>query len=46
LGHRVHVPCLLRTVSLSFQPRITVNHSWGQNDTFRHSNGPSSTYQP
>jgi hypothetical protein len=23
LSHRVHVPCLLRAVSLSFQPRIT-----------------------
>jgi hypothetical protein len=29
LGHRVHVPCLLRSVSLPFQPRITVNHSGG-----------------
>jgi hypothetical protein len=28
-GHRVHVPCLLRPVSLPFQPRITVNHSGG-----------------
>jgi hypothetical protein len=46
LGYRVHVPCLLRAVSLPFQPRITVNHSGGQNDTFRHSNGPSSTYRP
>jgi hypothetical protein len=46
IGHRVHVPCLLRTVSLSFQPRITVNHSGGQNGTIRYSNGPSSMYQP
>jgi hypothetical protein len=46
LGHMVHIPCLLRAVSLPFQPRITVNHSGGQNDTFRHSNGPSSTYRP
>jgi hypothetical protein len=46
LGHRVHIPCLLRAVSLPFQPRITVNHSGGQNDTFRHSNGPSSMYRP
>jgi hypothetical protein len=46
LGHRVHVPCLLRAVSLPFQPRIIVNHSGWQNDTFRHSNGPSSTYRP
>jgi hypothetical protein len=46
LGHRVHIPCLLRVVSLPFQPRITVNHSGGQNDTFRHSNGLSSTYRP
>jgi hypothetical protein len=45
-GHRVHVQCLLRAVSLPFQPRITINHSGGQNDTFRHSNGPSSMYQP
>jgi hypothetical protein len=43
LGHRVHVPCFLRSVSLPFQSRITSNHSGGQNDTFRHSNGPSST---
>jgi hypothetical protein len=33
LGHRVHVPCLLRAVSLPFQPRITVNHPGGQNDS-------------
>jgi hypothetical protein len=46
LGHRVHVPCFLRAVSLPFQPRITSNHSGGQNDTFRHCNGPSSTYWP
>jgi hypothetical protein len=46
LGHRVHVPCLLPAVSLPFQPRITVNHSGRQNDTFRHSNGPSSMYRP
>jgi hypothetical protein len=46
MSHRVHVPCLLRVVSLPFQPRITVNHSGGQNDSFRHSNGPSSTYRP
>jgi hypothetical protein len=46
LGHRVHVPCLLRAVLLTFQPRITCNHSGGQNDTFRHSNGPSSMYWP
>jgi hypothetical protein len=46
LDHRVHVPCLLRAVSLPLQPRITVNHSGGQNDTFRHSNGPSSMYRP
>jgi hypothetical protein len=46
LGHRVHVPCLLRVDSLPFQPRITCNHSEGQNDTCRHYNGPSSTYRP
>jgi hypothetical protein len=46
LGHRVHVPCLLRAISLPFQPRINVNHSGRQNDTFRHSNGPSSMYRP
>jgi hypothetical protein len=46
LGHRVHVPCLLWAVSLPFQPRITCNHSGGQNDTFRRCNGPSSTYRP
>jgi hypothetical protein len=46
LGHRVDVPCLLRAVSLPFQPKITVNHTGGQNDTFRHYNGPSSTYRP
>jgi hypothetical protein len=46
LGHRVHVLCLLRIVSLPFQQRITCNHSGGQNDTFRHCNGPSSTYWP
>jgi hypothetical protein len=45
VGHRVHVPCIFRAVSLPFQPRITCNHSGGQNDTFRHCNGPS-TYQP
>jgi hypothetical protein len=45
-GHRVHVPCLLRAVSLPFQPRITCNYSGGQNDTFHHCNGPSSTYWP
>jgi hypothetical protein len=44
-GHRVHVPCLLRAVSLPFEPRIAVIHSGRQNDTFRHSNGPSSTYR-
>jgi hypothetical protein len=31
---------------LPFQSRITCNHSGGQNDTFRHCNGPSSTYRP
>jgi hypothetical protein len=46
LGNRVHVPCLLQTVSLPFQLRITCNPSGGQNDTFRHCNGPSSTYWP
>jgi hypothetical protein len=46
LGHRVHVLSLLRAVSLPFQPRITVNHSGRQNDTFRHSNSPSSMYRP
>jgi hypothetical protein len=46
LSHRVHVPCFLRIVLLSFQPIITINHSGGQNDTFRHSNGPSSKYRP
>jgi hypothetical protein len=46
LGHRVHVPCLLRAVSLPFRTRITVNHSGRQNDTFCHSNGSSSMYRP
>jgi hypothetical protein len=46
LGQRVHIPCLLRAVSLPLQPRITCNHSGGQNETFRHCNGPSSTYRP
>jgi hypothetical protein len=46
LDHRVHVPCLLRAVSLPFQLRITCNQSGGQNDTFRHCNVPSSTYRP
>jgi hypothetical protein len=46
LGHRVHVPCLLRAVSLPFQPRITCNHFGGHSDTFRHYNGPSPTYRP
>jgi hypothetical protein len=45
LDHRVHVPCLLRAVSLPFQPRINCNQSWGQNDTFHHCNIPS-TYRP
>jgi hypothetical protein len=45
-GHRVHVPCLLRAVSLPFQPKITVNHTGGQSDTFLHSNGAYSTYRP
>jgi hypothetical protein len=46
VGHRAHVPCLFRAVSLPFQPRITCNHSVGQNDTFHHCNGPSSTCRP
>jgi hypothetical protein len=44
-GHRVHVPCLLRAVSLPFHLRITCNHSGGQCDTFHHCNGPSSMYR-
>jgi hypothetical protein len=45
LDHSVHVPCLLRAVSLPFKLRITCNQSGGQNDTFRHCNVPS-TYRP
>jgi hypothetical protein len=45
VGHRVHVPRLLRVVSLPLQPRITWNHFGGQDDTFRHYNVPS-TYRP
>jgi hypothetical protein len=46
LGHRVHVQCLLRAISLPFQQTITCNHSGGKNHTFLHCNGPSSTYPP
>jgi hypothetical protein len=46
VGHRVHVPRLLRFVSLRLQRRITCKQSGGQNDTFHHCNGPSSTYWP
>jgi hypothetical protein len=46
LGHRVHVPRLLRVVSLPLQLRITCNQSGSQNDTFRHCDGPSCTYRP
>jgi hypothetical protein len=43
--HRVHVPGLLRVISLPFFLQTITCSNGRQNDTFRHSNSPFSTYR-